>query len=450
MLRTAESDALHRLTRKGLHDRMQLQDKSLRRSSVALSVSFTAAGLLAYVLMAVAKRSMSPGDFSNFSVFWSLGFFLTASVGFPIEQELTRSVSYREAHGQRFDDVVRSAVALAAVLAGVAVLFAVGAGMSGVLKGFQFNTAAAAALVLLIAGEAMTSIIRGVLSGTRSTSALAGLVAGQSALRTALVIGAVAINADGGFAALAVAVSSLTCVVFLRRAWRMRTQDRAPADTSGLSHGGILRLVVASPFSAVFSVGTPALASLVAARSERAIIGDVFAALSLTSAPVLVAAALQTALLPALVRSLLEGGPEALHRTTRTIITVVIGLSGVAATVTAVVGPMLLRLLFGPTPGVGRLPLAAMTFAAGLLFLTNLLAPVCIARRSHGAVTRAWASGAITMVCLMLIPGQLANRVAIALLGGACVVSGSLVVSLRAVWRPSATVDPGTKSAIIS
>ena len=420
---------------------MQDQERSLRRPSLLLSLGFGAAGLSAYILMAASKRYMSALDFSHFSVFWSFGFFMTGSVGGPIEQEFTRCVAHNDAHGRRFDHVVTEAVTYAAVLAGGAIVLTMVVGGSGVLEGLQFGPMAIVAFAILIAGEAMTAVVRGILAGTRSTPALAGLVACQGLVRMGLVLGVVATHADVGLAALVVAASSFTWVFLIRSTWKLRTRHPMAPPSTGLSRGGIVRLVSASPFSALFSVGTPALTSLVASPAERLVVGDVAAALALTSSPVFLAAALQSVLLPAMVRSLLDDGPEALHRTTRTIIAIVVGLAAVAAGAAALAGPALLQLLFGPTPGVGRAPLAMMTFAAGLLFLSNLLAPVCIARRSHGSVTRAWVGGAVAMVCLLLVSGALGSRVAVALLGGTCVVAGSLIMSLSSVWRRTVSVE---------
>ncbi len=400
--------------------------------------------------MAVAKRSMSPVEFSSFAVFWSFGYFLAATVGAPLEQELTRIVSYREAKGQSFDKDVRFAMKLAVLLVGGAIFVGIAVVASGELGAIDASVLSLLTLILLVAGEVTGTVVRGVLAGTRSTMALAGLITSQSVLRTVLVVIAVGISAWDKSVWIAVSVAALTCLAFVPKALATRAEGREIPDRPGLARGGILRLVVAAPFSAVFSVGTPALAGLVATPGDRAFIGDVLAALSLTSAPVLVAAALQSALMPSLVKSLVEGGPEDLHRTTRTIIMVVVGLSCIAAIANAIFGLTFLRLLFGPTPGVGRVPLVMMTFAAGLLFLSNLLAPVCIALRSHGAVTQAWATGAATMVCLIFIRGPIAQQVAVALLGGAFMVSGTLVVSLRAAWRRPSRMSQPAKGAIIS
>lgn len=123
----------------------------------------------------------------------------------------------------------------------------------------------------------------------------------------------------------------------------------------------------------------------------------------------------------------------------RRITGLVVGIFALAAVAISVVGPALLRLLFGSTPGVGRLALSGMTMAAGLLFLTNVLTPVCIARRSHSLVARAWALGAATLVLLINVPGRLADRVAISVLGGAIVVAGSMVLALNLFWGEGAS-----------
>lgn len=430
--------------RKVLHDPMEIEDNSLRWRSATLSVAFMFSGVSAYVLMVAAKRSMSPLEFSNFTVFWSFGFFLAAAVGVPIEQELTRGVAHSDAKEESYSGDVWATAKVAARLACGALVLGVAVAATGLLKGYYISVVTVVALACLIVGEVTTTIIRGILSGTRSTSVVASLIVLQSTVRTCLLIGVLAVDVRSDVAALAVGISSLTCLAFIGRA-RARMAISYPVNKTsmgGVSSRAILRLVGAAPFNAVFSVGTPALASLVAKQSERAVIGDVLAALSLTSAPVLIAAALQSVLLPSFVRSIVEGGPSVVHRTTRVIVVVVMGLSCVAAAAAAVVGEKTLIMLFGPTPGVGRLPLVLMTFAAGLLFLSNLLAPVCIALRSHGAVTQAWATGALTMVAMLWIPGHpLAHRLSVALVAGSGVVVVSLTTSLRGARKRHEKLD---------
>ena len=76
---------------------------------------------------------------------------------------------------------------------------------------------------------------------------------------------------------------------------RVRVRDRSVLPSS-LPLG--FESLIATPPWALFAIGTPILAAIVAADDEVAVVGDVLAALSLTSAPVLVAAALQVVLLP--------------------------------------------------------------------------------------------------------------------------------------------------------
>lgn len=418
---------------------MAQDNRSLKSRSALLSASFAFAGLLAYAVMALSKRALSPSDFSAFSVFWSFGFFLTATVGFPVEQELSRSVASRDTNEQEFGDVVDQAIRIAVLLGAIAITMAIGVALSGVLTGLERRVEVLMALAVLICGESATAVVRGVLAGTRQTLPFALMVAGQGVVRLALVVLALVIAPDGLWPSVAVASSSLTFVLFLGRLLRTRTNTSPPFGVPGLSRAGLFRLLGAAPFSAVFSVGTPALAGLVAKRAEQAEIGDVLAALSFTSSPVLVAAALQTTLLPSLVRSLLVDGDRVVRRSMRRITGLVVGIFALAAVAISVVGPALLRLLFGSTPGVGRLALSGMTMAAGLLFLTNVLTPVCIARRSHSLVARAWALGAATLVLLINVPGRLADRVAISVLGGAIVVAGSMVLALNLFWGEGAS-----------
>jgi hypothetical protein len=246
-------------------------------------------------------------------------------------------------------------------------------------------------------------------------------------------------------ACLAVTVSAAVPIAFIPRVQRrideVRGQtgrDQIPSQVKGaeFSVAGVRKLAVATPPRALFAIGTPILAAIVAADDEGAVVGDVLAALSLTSAPVLVAAALQVVLLPQFASYVERGDLLEVRRQTRTIILCVAVGAVLGTALAAVVGVQMLNVLFGESPGITPAALASMTLGAGLLFLANLLVPVSIAVRKYSTVTISWVGGAVCLVVVAFVPGDIAVAIGRAVAAGATVVVGSLLWGLRATWFP--------------
>lgn len=197
------------------------------------------------------------------------------------------------------------------------------------------------------------------------------------------------------------------------------------------SMNGVTRLALGTPPRALFAIGTPVLAAVVAGRDETAAVGDVLAALSITSAPVLVAAALQATLIPQFA-SWQERGAHAQARSRLLVIVVLVVVGSILATGFAfVVGRPLLELVFGETPWVGPSALAAMTAGAGMLFLANMLTPALIATHRYTSMMAAWTVGAAALCITAFGPGVIADSIGRAVLIGAAFVN---VVLLWALW----------------
>jgi O-antigen/teichoic acid export membrane protein len=402
---------------------------SLRGRSAQISVSFTVAGAITYALMAVTKRTVTPAEFDVFSMFWGLAFFAAALAGSPVEQELTRATAVHLGRGDNPTVDIRRAACIACVIAASAaavgtLLIALGVFGSGVA-----SASIVVAFATLALGETALAVTRGALAGAGKVSAVSNLVLGQAMLRVVLVLAA----AFAGFGLLAICCAmSASNIVMILWFGAIRRLDNGPrAAPLELSTRGIRRLVAAAPPRALFAVGLPALAGVLAKNGQDGAVGDLLAALSLTSAPVFIAAALQSVLLPNFV-GMIERGDTAevrrvLRRTTATVVVV-----GIAATIGALWwGLWALELLFGSSPTVSAASLATMTAGAAMLFLANVLMPAVIARRAHRTVSVAWTVGALTMIALCFRQGSVDTRISQALLGGAFVVAACFVVAVR-------------------
>jgi O-antigen/teichoic acid export membrane protein len=382
-----------------------------------------------YCLMAVAKRQMVPSDFDGFAVLWALGFAGAAVASVPVEQELTRAVAVDVAleHGPGHD-VRRAYLVTAAFGAGVAGVTAV-AMWAGVFGRSVADAASVAVLAVLVVSECCVAISRGVLAGLGLTSSVAALTIAQAAAR-ALVATALVLNGSGAVGV----VVGVTAANLILLAW---IRPIAAATRGGtevgreLSTSGIRRLAASSLPRALFAIGTPALAGALARPDEVGEVGDVLVALSLTSAPVMLAAALQAVFLPGLATAVRMGRGREVDRFVNRALVFNTAVGGVASVGAALVGPAMLRLLFGGASSVTAPALAAMTAGAALLFLANLLTSVCIARSRHRAVSVAWSGGAVAMLATCAVRGSLGTRIGSAVFVGAAVVAVSLWYSVR-------------------
>ena len=125
-----------------------------------------------------------------------------------------------------------------------------------------------------------------------------------------------------------------------------------------------------------------------------------------------------------------------MRRQTRTIILLVAVGAVLGTALAALVGVQILDLLFGASPGITPAALAAMTLGAGLLFLANLLVLSPFAVRKYSTVTISWVGGALCLVAVAVVPGEIAVAIGRAVAVGAAVVVGFLLWGLRATWLP--------------
>ena len=413
-----------------------------RRLSPAAAVSgaFVVSGLTSYLTLVMAKRSLSADEFGTFSIFWSFGFLLASLAHSPVEQEVSRSVAVQLERGIAPAADLGRATRVLAVATGVA--FMLGALLlwldvvgSGAPEGLL------AAVGALLAGEAVASLVRGEASGRRETGALASFVLAHGLAR-ALGVTAAAIGGWGPVGtSLAVACAGVVPVLYVPRLVRS-AQRRAGDSPPGqlpieFSVNSTVHLGVSMPPRSLFAIGMPALAAVVATSSEQATVGNLLAALSMTSAPVLVAVALQAVLLPQYATWIERDDHARMRTMTRRMVFYVALGTAVSVTLVAVFGTFALRVLFGTSGGIEWPALALMTAGAGALFMANLLMPVVVATRQFGSTNGAWYAGAIVTILIACVPIALPNAIGLATAIGPTVVVGLLLAALKPLLRSS-------------
>jgi O-antigen/teichoic acid export membrane protein len=417
--------------------------------SAILAGAFVISGVASYITLVVSKRSLSADGFGIFSIFWSLGFFLAALAHSPVEQELSRSVAVQlERRVAPSPDLRRAALALAlatgVALALAAALLRLEVVGSGVPAGLL------AAVGVLLTGEAVGSLVRAEASGRQETGVLASVVMAHGLARGVAATAAAVLGWDVVATSAAVAFAGVVPVLYIPRLVRRVDRPHGDAPPGGgpleFSVASTVRLGVSTPPRSLFAIGMPVLAAIVATASEQATVGDLLAALSMTSAPVLIAAALQFILLPKYATWIERDDHARVGVMTRRMLRfVALGIAA-ATTLAAVLGTRALRLLFGATQGIGSLPLTLMTAGAGALFMANLLMPVVVATRRYQVINGAWYAGAVVTIATACLPIALPNAIGLASFFGPVAVVGLLLAALRPMLRMKTKPAPSPQT----
>ena len=368
-----------------------------RRAPAVLAAGSVVSGLLAYVLFALVTRGLGAAAAAPVSVLWTTWAFAAAALTFPLQHWITRSL----VAGREGD--VRAAAGRVAVVV-VAVALALGLG-SWLLREqlFRRDDPWFPVLVVLVTlGCAAVGVVRGGLAGRRRFTAVAVSLVAENALRCVLVGALLLADVhEPVLHGLALVAGGLVAV--WPSGWRFVGAATAATGAFAFLGGAAGGQLVAQ---VVLTGGAVVLALLGGSAAE---VTAMFAALALFRAPYMVVLGTLPQLTERVTTYVVSGAVDRLRALARglTVLTVVaVPLAGVFG---AVLGPWLLRLVFGSTVVVG--PEVAAVVAAGCtLAVANVVLMVAaLAGDRPLRVAGAWAAAvgagaAATLVLAGLSP----------------------------------------------
>jgi O-antigen/teichoic acid export membrane protein len=393
-----------------------------------------ATGVATYAYLVLARRGMTVGQWSDFSVWWSLALVVGFGFFLPVEQEAARLLRPGDP---------RSALRPLAVTAGVAgatALTALAAGSSVLLPALGGQTWLFVLLLAMAALSAVQFLTRGVLLGTADRRAYPGVLLGDAALRCGLAAALLLAGTEGSvpFAAcLAVAVllAHGAPLLALLTHWP-RAGRTVPEAARGHAVRGWISLLPGSLAAQVLQNGAPFAVALAASARDSDAPGRFLAAFTLARVPLFLGVPVQSALVPPLAR-LVEQGRADRVRALVTRMAAATAAAGVAGGLLALlVGRPVLGLLFGTDLLVPAGDLALMVVGVcvhlGLIVLTQAL----VAMDRQGAASTSWVVAVATAAAVFLVVQPLLLRAELAfLLGsllGAAVAASALVVAAPA------------------
>lgn len=385
----------------------------------ALTAATLFAAASGYLVMLIAGRALGPADYPLFATYWG-AFFALGGVANGLMQESTRAVRSARAvaggpalSGRRVR-LLPAGLSLGLVLA-LAVAVSAPAWPSLGLP--VYSGAGVAIMAFGILGFTLQAATAGALSGSEQWRLYGVLLAIDAALRLVVAGTAWWLGSAGLGFALATVVGTLTWALLVACSPATRTALASAVDVGrGLFWRNTGAAMLASAGTSALVTGFPVFVTATARPADPApLIGAVILAITLTRAPLLVPlTSFQSAIIVYFVQRR-SRGPRALAGPLGLV--AVIGVVGAGAA--WLVGPWLIRVLFGAEfvlPGVVLAALTAASVGTAALMVTGNAA---LSFDHHVLYNCGWWLAVVAAAGLLLaVPAPLDDRVAIALLAG--------------------------------
>jgi O-antigen/teichoic acid export membrane protein len=386
-------------------------------------------GISASVYLVISARMVGVHHFSEIAVLWTLVYTVGIGLFLPFEQELSRASSIRLARGLDLGRLVERAARMAAMIFAVLVPVVAVTMLFHLPRTALFGDSWWYAVALLVAagGLCVQYLQRGVFSATGTFIAYGGQQGAEGILRmVACVVLAIAgVHEPLAYAAV-LAVSPWVSTVIVWPVFASKLAGAtSPASYAELRDrlGWLLCATLAS--QGLANLAAPAV-RLMSSDAQQAAAGNFLSGLTIARIPLLLFAAVQAVLLPGLARSHDQGDAHAFRTQLRTVMvaTAVIGVGGVVGV--GLIGPPVVRLLFGPGFDLPRRDLVLLAASAALLMLALALQSGVIAMDDHRWSGISWVGGVVVFLVGLALPGSVFLRAELALVLGSVVVVGLL------------------------
>ena len=453
---SAQDAALDRPTKPAVES----EGISYGKGAALLSLLIGVTGLLTYAFHSLVAHELGAEGYGVIGVLWA-AVFLTASVIYrPVEQLLSRTIAEHQAQGRSAGHALRVA---ATIQLGLAALFAV---VALLLKDtiedklFSGSTTLFWCLMAAVIFYAASYFARGFLAGQRRFGLYGGLVMMEASSRVviALLLVVGVLNGED-VAAIAIAAAPLLSLIVVP--WALGGQVRrlsgsgARQDgsgeaeftmTRGLGFAGAVLLIMISE-QAILNSGV-LIVKLDTGNNELAAL--IFAVLMIARAPLQLFQAVSTTLLPHLTRLMVREGRSAREgdfgQSVRLTVTACLGFGVIAVIVMLLVGPAVMRLLFGDEFDYDRIGLAMVAGGMGLYLAATTLNQAVLAQGRARLASSCWAvSAALFVVFLLVASMEEVREVEVAFLITACLLVSCLyAVYRRPLERAEEPVRPGS------
>jgi len=385
------------------------------------------AGLSGYFVMWGVARAVGAADYSVFGVFWS-GLFLIIGVLFGVQQETTRSTAeaiHRQTVSSQRSSLWVFAGCLALVVLGVVLFSSIW--WAPAALGLN-NADLSVQIALGAAVNAVVATISGALAGSRLWKHLGALIAIDGVLRLVLVFLALGISSSPAVLAWAVILPfplSLGIVLLISPRLVLRSARSASTYRQLTVNSG--HTMLAASATALIINGFPLVLALFAGPGEKAELGALILAITITRAPILVPLmALQSYLVTRFTG--IETSPWSLILRA---LGLVVGFMVVLAAATFLWGSAAFETLIGTEFALRTEALVPLVVSSGLIGALCVTGPALLALGLHRSYAAGWVVASAASVGMLFLPVGLESKAALALSIGPMV---GLVVHLGRLW----------------
>jgi O-antigen/teichoic acid export membrane protein len=399
-----------------------------------IGLAIAIGSLTGYALLAIVGRSLEPTEFALFVAFWGVLFGVGSSLS-TIEQEIARRAAGETSDaGPPAAAVVLSAAAIAALAAAVTLLPPVAERLYG-----DADSLLGLVVIVAMLGWAAQFAVRGRLIGSGAVRSYARLVFAESGVRLVVLLAVLLlVGLDLTTAAVSVATGSFAWLAWAARARDVVPRGRPSAATWRAATGRAGSLMVGAALTGAAISAYPALVAALTDEAADAAAGAVFAAVTISRVPLLLVSPLQAVAVPVVVRAHAagSGGESTVRRGLVLGSALSVALAAVGGAAAWLVGPWVVRLLYGPQYDVPSSAIALLVFSAFLLAWMSLLSAALIAVSAHRGMVTLWAiTVAATVAWLLASPLDVVATTAVGSLVGP--VAG-LAYAIPKLWSVTA------------
>lgn len=400
-------------------------------------------GVAGYVVLALAGNTLPPADVAAVASVYLLVNIVGPGVFLAVEQETSRAVANRIAHGEGTAPTVQSAAAVGLGLLGAVVTVLLATSPLLVPRVLGGSWVLFGALLLGATAACGVFLVRGVFGGRRRFGNYAATLAfeGLARILPCLLIAGLGVASASGYGYAFAAGSGVAALLTLPQLRRGGTGPAEPAAKLArgvglLGSATLLSLTVANLAPVVVNGRLPQEPVTAAAFAQ---------AFVLVRVPLLVYGPIQAMLLPGMTAAAVRGELQLVATRLRQIMALVVSVGTAGAVGSALLGPWVLTVLFGVPVPPPRTVLGLLGLSTILLMVALVLQPALVALGRHRTVTISWMAGTAILVALTMLPLYPVTAAVIAQLVGSSLVVLLCAAGLRsALHRPPAPVGTDT------
>ncbi len=383
-------------------------DAAYARGARILSLGIAATGVFTFAYFAVASHVLNADSYGAIALLWSILFIVISVIYRPVEQLLSRTIADRRARGMAHSHPLRVPLAIQAGFATMFLIVAVAA-RPQIIDLFHGS----ATLWWIFTGAALayaaSYFARGYFAGHQWFALYGGLVLFESVSRFCFPL-AVAVGIASGQTAVAAGILAAPIASLLVIPWAIARHTRLDEEAPPPDAAAMTLRASASFALAVAGIQlaeqTLVNAGVIVANGAAgaAVAGAVFNALLITRAPLQLFQSIQTSLLPHLAGLEATEGHEAFAQAIRKTILAICAFAGAVALALLVIGPTVMKIVFGDKTTFDRWGLAVVAVGMGFHLAAGTLNQAALARGRAGQAVIAWVIAAGAFLGWMFLP----------------------------------------------